>query len=280
MKPDAPPTFLALQPEDQCGLTAGIHPTACIESGASIHPTARIGPYVIIGSHVCVGPRCMIEAHSVLQGKTSLGDGNRIGSHVVIGAPAQIRDAEKRGGTIHIGNHNWFREFVTIHPGSKGHCTTVGDRNFFMAYSHAAHDCQIGDDTEIANGVQLAGHVKVENGVCLSGLAAVHQFVRIGTLAFVGAGAMVSQDVPPFSLASGDRAKIYGLNIVGLRRHGYSPEERAILKRALKILLFAGTLQEGLAQVRKEIQENKSIKHLLTFAEATTRGLCRPVRGG
>lgn len=254
-----------------------IHPTAVIEPGASIDPTARVGPFAVIGPKVVLGPETRVEAHAVIQGRTVLETDNRIGPHAVLGAPPQVRGVED-SGVLQIGRHNWFREFCTVHGGWEG-ATRIGDHNLLMAYSHVAHDCQLGDGVELANGVQLAGHVLVEGNVAIGGLAAVHQFVRIGAFAFIGAGSMVSQDVPPFTLASGDRARSYGPNVVGLRRHGFDPEDRRQIKLALKLLNGAPTLNEGLQWIRDQLRSRSACaQQLVDFCEASQRGICPPAR--
>jgi UDP-N-acetylglucosamine acyltransferase len=254
-----------------------IHPSAVVEPGASIDPTAWVGPFAVIGPDVLVGPETRVEAHAVIQGRTVIGTGNWVGPHAVLGAPPQVRDLEDHG-ELKIGRHNWFREFCTVHSGWKG-ATRIGDHNLLMAYSHVAHDCQLGDGVELANGVQLAGHVLVESHVAIGGLAAVHQFVRIGAFAFIGAGSMVSQDVPPFTLACGDRARSYGPNVVGLRRHGFDSEHRRQIKQALKLLHGAATLSEGLERIRDQLRSRTTCtQQLVAFCEASRRGICPPAR--
>jgi UDP-N-acetylglucosamine acyltransferase len=255
-----------------------VHPTAVVETGASIDPTATVGPLAVIGGQVVIGPGCCVGPHAVIGGQTRLGSGTSVGSHAVLGAPPQIRDLDAPPGALLIGEGNCVRELVTIHAASPGKTTRVGDRNLLMAYSHVAHDCQLGDGIELANGVQLAGHVVVEDGASLGGLAAVHQFVRVGSGAFVGAGAMVSQDVLPYTLVSGDRARTFGLNLVGLRRRGCTAEDRRRLQRALRALLDAPTLAEGLALARAAAgTETDEVRRLLAFAASAPRGICRPV---
>lgn len=259
---------------------AEIHPTARVDPAAELAPSVRIGPYAVIGPHVSLGAETVVEAHCILEGRTRLGRANRVGPHAVLGAPAQIRDASREvPGRLSVGDENWIREFATIHAGHHDQ-TRVGHRNMLMAYSHVAHDCRLGDGIELANGVQLAGHVEVGDHAGLGGLAAVHQFVRVGELAFVGAGAMVPQDVPPFSLVSGDRARCYGINAVGLRRHGFSGGQRRQLRRAYRLLYAAPTLREGLERVRREVEPSEPVQRLLSFCEATRRGICaRAARG-
>ena len=253
-----------------------VHPTAVIAPGARVHPTARVGPFAVIGPRVEVGPGCDIGPHAVIEGATTLGPDNRVGPHAVIGAPPQVRDTDlgSSAGTLVIGRGNTLRELVTVHHGWRGG-TRIGNGCLLMAYSHVAHDCVVGDNVELANGVQLAGHVQVGDGAAIGGLAAVHQFVRVGRLAFVGAGAMVSQDVPPFSLVSGDRARVYDINRVGLKRRGVRAPVRAALRRALKLLLAAGTLSAGVDNVRQQVARLPEVDELLLFAGQSRRGLCR-----
>lgn len=275
-----------------------IHPTAVVDPAARLDPSLRVGPFAVIGPRVQVGPGCSIGSHCVLRGALQLGAGNRVEHHVVLGAPPQLRcmtapagDGEggpaeaqpdrpaeaAEAGAIVLGERNWIREFATVHAGSPGGCTRLGNGCLLMVQAHVAHDCQLGDGVELANGVQLAGHVEVEDHAAVAGLAAVHQFARIGQLAFVGAGAMVSRDVPPFALASGDRARVYGVNRVGLRRRGLPPAERALIKRALRQLLAAPTLAEGRAAVEALAGAGASphVSALLRFATNSRRGLCR-----
>jgi UDP-N-acetylglucosamine acyltransferase len=260
---------------------ARIHPTAVVEPGARIDPSALVGPYAVIGPHVVVGPACRVEAHSVLQGETVLGAGNRVGPHAVLGAPPQIRETTgDDAGGLEIGDGCWFREMTTVHlGGAPGRLTRVGSRCMLMAYSHIAHDCVVGDGVELANGVQLAGHVEVGDLASLGGLAAVHQFVRVGRLAFVGAGAMVSQDVPPFALVSGDRARVYDTNRVGLERRDVAPHVRRRLRTALRMLLGAPTVAEGVAAVREAVEPCAEVDELVAFVLASRRGVCRLVGG-
>lgn len=255
-----------------------IHSTAVVEPGATIDPTAQVGPFAVIGPEVELGPETRVEAHAVIQGRTILEAANRVGPHAVLGTPPQVRGLEG-SGALQIGRHNWFREFSTVHAGYED-VTRIGDHNLLMAYSHVAHDCRLGDGVELANGVQLAGHVLVEDHVAIGGLAAIHQFVRIGAFAFIGAGSMVSQDVPPFSLVSGDRARSYGLNVVGLRRHGFDSEHRRQIKQALNLMNGAATLSEGLQRIRDQLtSRSASAQHLVAFCEASRRGICPPAAG-
>lgn len=267
-----------------------IHTTAVVAAGAELDASVTVGPFAVIGPAVRIGAGCEIGAHAVIEGSTTLGAGSRVGPHVVLGAPAQVREhrstaqpdaqMEHRApiGRLEIGEGNWIREFATVHAGFHG-LTTIGGENLLMAYSHVAHDCRLGDGVELANGVQLAGHVVVGDNASLGGLAAVHQFVRVGELSFVGAGAMVAQDVPPFALVSGDRARCYGVNTEGLKRREVGAEERSALRRAFKLLYAAPSLSKGLEQLRAEFPGPGPVERLVAFCEVEGRGICRPNGG-
>ncbi len=249
-----------------------VHDTAVVAPGALLDPGVVVEPYAVIGEQVRIAAGTLVGSHTVVQGQTEIGRDNRVGPHAVLGMPAQIRDVEEQGRLV-IGDHNWLRELCTIHCGSPGETTRVGHHNMLMVHSHVAHDVQLGDHAELANGVQLAGHVHVGDHVTLGGLAAVHQFARVGDHALVGAGSMVSRDVPPFSLVSGDRARCFGINAVGLRRRGFTSALRQRIDAALKALLSASTLDQGVAAVR-DMGQDEPLQQLTRFAEASSRGLC------
>ncbi|MFZ5785303.1 MAG: acyl-ACP--UDP-N-acetylglucosamine O-acyltransferase [Acidobacteriota bacterium] len=255
-----------------------VHPTAVVEEGARIDPGATVGPFALIDARVRIGAGTVVGAGAVIAGETTIGARSWIGPHAVLGTPPQIRETLE-AGALEVGDGTVIRELATVHAARPGGRTRVGSSCLLMAGCHVAHDCQLADHVELANGVQLAGHVEVERGACLGGLAAVHQFARIGAFAFVGAGAMVSQDVPPYCLASGDRARIYGLNVVGLRRNGIAPARRRELARAVKLLFAAASLGDGLARVSAEVAASEERDHLLAFVSASRRGLCRGVLG-
>lgn len=258
---------------------AGLHPTAVVEPGAQIHATATVGAFSVVGAEVSVGPGCHIGSHVVLTGRTVLGPENNIDHHAVLGGAPQIRQSQA-AGRLELGQGNHLREFVTVHAGSSGGVTRLGDHNYLMAYCHVAHDCRLGHGVELANGVQLAGHVEAMDHASLGGLAAVHQFVRVGAHAFVGAGAMVSQDVLPYCLVSGDRARLYGLNTEGLRRHGFDAVLRRDLAHAVRALMSADTLEQGLDAIRRMEPRSGPLQELLDFARSSSRGLCALSRRG
>lgn len=249
----------------------GIHPTAVVASGAQIDPTCRIGPYAVIGPHVRMGPGNLVGPHAVIEGATEIGAGNRFLTSCAIGGSPQIAGAADRVGRLVIGERNVFHEFVTVHGGlERG--TSVGSDGLFMATAHVAHDCAVDDHVVMANGATLGGHVSVERGAQLSGLCAVHQHVRVGALGFIAGGAMVVQDVPPFCTVQGDRARLTGLNTVGLRRSGFSSEQIARLRRAFRMLFHGdGCLEARLAALNAAFDDPQT-RQLAAFLRSSARG--------
>jgi UDP-N-acetylglucosamine acyltransferase len=255
-----------------------IHPTAIIAFGAQIDPSVEIGPYAVIGPKVRIGAGTTVGAHAVIEGDTTIGRKNRIFQLAALGAIPQDLKYAGEETSLRIGDENQIREYATMHVGTKGGggVTRVGNRNLFMANSHVAHDCTVGDGCVLANCSALAGHVLVEDHVTIGGLAGVHQFTRLGRYAFVAAGAVVVQDVPPYCIAQGDRARLAGVNTTGLARHGFDAGLIARVKSAYRIL-FRGQigLSEALARVRAELGDCPEIDHLVRFVEASERGVTR-----
>jgi UDP-N-acetylglucosamine acyltransferase len=255
-----------------------IHPSAAVESGAEVDPSCEIGPFAVIGPHVRLGPGNVVGAHAVVTGRTTLGRENRIFPHAVIGEVPQ--DLKYRGEPteLAIGDRNAFREFVTVHLGTAGGeaVTRIGNDCLFMANSHVAHDCVIGDGAIIANSVALAGHVVLEDHVHFGGLSAAHQFTRIGRLAFVSGMTGITMDVPPYCMASGSRAELAGLNTIGMQRAGFSEEQIARAKQAYKVV-FRSNLQlaEAIAQLDAELGRHPEIAHFVAFLRGSQRGLTR-----
>lgn len=257
-----------------------IHPTAVVGEGARIADDVEIGPYAIIGPHVCIGKGTKVGPHAVIDGWTTIGEGNVIFHHASVGAIPQ--DLKYRGEEtyLRIGDRNIIREFATLHLGTvtgDGE-TTVGSDNLFMAYSHVAHDCHIGNGVVMANAATLAGHVTVQDYVVLGGLCAVHQFVRIGAYAMIGGGTLVANDIPPFVIATGEGrdTRLRGLNLVGLKRRGFSDETISLLKKAYRILSPGkNTLQGALEKLRTELEQSPEIERIVTFIETSQRGVCR-----
>ncbi len=255
-----------------------IHPTAIVEPGARVDPSCEIGPYAVVGADVVLGPRNMLAAHAIVKGHTTLGAGNRVFPHAVLG---EIPQDLKYGGEptrLVVGDRNTFRECVTINLGTVGGggVTTIANGCLFMAYSHVGHDCSIADGVIIANSVALAGHVVIEDHVHISGLAAAHQFTRIGRLAFVSGLTGVAMDVPPYCTVTGGRAELVGLNTVGMQRAGMAEEQIGRVKQAYKILFRSNLgLAEGIAQLEQELGAHGEIAHFIRFVKGSQRGITR-----
>ncbi|MFN8627257.1 MAG: acyl-ACP--UDP-N-acetylglucosamine O-acyltransferase [Candidatus Binatia bacterium] len=255
-----------------------IHPTAIVAAGAELDHEVQVDAYAVIASSVRIGRGTRVGAHAVLDGRTTIGRDNRIFHHVSIGAAPQDLKYRGEDSELIIGNGNQIREFATLHTGTTGGgmITRVGDQNLFMNYSHIAHDCRLGTRIVVANGAQLAGHVVVEDHVIVGALVGVHQFVRIGESAILGAGAMVSQDVPPYCNATGDRARLHGLNLIGLKRRGLAADVVANIKRAYRVVFNSGLkLADALARARREIPASPEVEHFLAFIQTSERGVCR-----
>ncbi|MCP3144759.1 acyl-ACP--UDP-N-acetylglucosamine O-acyltransferase [Pyxidicoccus xibeiensis] len=257
---------------------AHVHPTAVVHPDARLHESVEVGPYSVIGPKVTLGAGSRVGPHVVIEGRTTLGERNRIFQFVSIGADPQDLKYAGEDTELVLGDDNQVREFVTLHKGTAGGggATRIGSGNLFMANSHVAHDCVVGNGCRIGNGSALAGHVTMEDHVIISGLAAVHQFTRLGKHAFISGGAMVTMDIPPYATAQGDRAELVGLNTVGLERSGYSKEQIERIKEAHRILFRSKLqLQEALARLRTELGGNPEVDHLIDFVLQSKRGLTR-----
>jgi UDP-N-acetylglucosamine acyltransferase len=254
-----------------------IHPTAIVSKKAEIEKDVEIGPYSYIGKKVQIGGGTRIGNNVIIEDYTTIGKNCNIFHHTVLGTiPQDINFKEGEETRLVIGDNNIIREFVMINRGTEhgGGVTRIGNGNFIMAYAHVAHDCMIGNNVIMANVVQLAGHVIVGDFACIGGLAAVHQFVRVGAYSMVGGMSGVSQDVLPYILVTGNRAEPYGINVVGLRRHGFSREDIKAIKQAYKII-FRSHL--SLKEIIKELEKKESlhIKRILEFVHSSKRGFCR-----
>lgn len=252
-----------------------IHRTALVDPTAKLGQEVSIGPYAIVGPHVTIGDRASVAAHAVLERNVRIGTGVRVGYGSVLGGDPQ--DLKYRGEEtwVEIGDDTIIREYCTINRGSSATGkTTVGERCFIMTYVHLAHDCAIGNDVILANGIQMAGHVAVDDRAIISGLVPIHQFVRIGTYAFVGGGSRVNQDVPPFTKAVGNPVHLYGLNSVGLQRAGFAAETKLALKRAYRLLFNSDlTVSQGIARARSELPAMPEVETFLRFIEESQRGV-------
>jgi UDP-N-acetylglucosamine acyltransferase len=257
---------------------AQVHPSAVVHPDAQLHETVEIGPFSVIGPKVRIGAGTRVGPHVVIEGRTTLGERNHVFQFASLGAVPQDLKYSGEDTELVIGDENQIREFTTLHIGTAGGggVTRVGNRNLFMANSHLAHDCVVGNNCILVNSAALGGHVTVEDYVIISGLTAVHQFTRIGKHAFVAGGAMVVMDVPPYCMAQGDRAELVGLNIVGLERHGFTEDQIGRIKEAYKIL-FRSKLQiaEALARLKAEFGGQPEIDHLVDFISQSKRGLTR-----
>lgn len=258
-----------------------LHPTAIIHPSAQIAAGVEIGPYAIIEEQVIIGTGTSIGPHTVIGKWTELGENNQIYHMASVGVAPQDLKYKGEECWTRLGNNNKIREFATIHRGTAtgGSETVLGNNNLMMAYSHVAHDCRVGSGNVFANSATLAGHVTVEDNVILGGLVAIHQFVRIGSYAMLGGGTLVGMDVPPYMIATlGDKrdAKLRGLNLIGLKRHGFNDEVIRNLKNAYKILFMSDLKQaDAITRLHAEIVGCAAVDNLLSFIEASERGICR-----
>ena len=252
-----------------------IHPTAVIDPRAELDSSVRVGPYATIGPNVRIGADTEVMASAHVTGWTTIGRKCRIHMGAVVGHEPQDRDFGGGESYTVIGDRNEIREYATIHRGTKeGSSTVIGNDNLFMALSHVAHNCRIGDRVVICNGVLLAGYVEVGDGAILSGCAVVHQFTRIGRLVMIGGASRVAKDVPPFMLLEGD-STVRGLNTVGLRRAGYSTEKREEIKAAFRTLYRSGLLlSEALRQLEAG-SPGEEVREIVNFIHGSQRGICK-----
>jgi UDP-N-acetylglucosamine acyltransferase len=255
-----------------------IHPTAIVHPKAKLDPTVQVGPYAVIDAGVELGAHCVVGPHVYLTGLTTIGGRNRFHAGCVIGDAPQDLKYQDEPTRLLIGNDNVFREHVTVHRSNKPTGDTViGSHNFLMANCHVAHNCLVGDHVILANGALLAGHVTVQGRAFISGNCVVHQFARVGTLAIMQGGSAISQDLPPFTIARGEN-EICGLNVVGLRRAGFTADERLDLKRLYHALFRSGkNLREAAAAARHDFS-SPATKVLLDFVTGSKRGVCADTR--
>ncbi len=256
-----------------------IHPTAVVSPSAELADEVTIEAYCVIGPHVSIGAGSVVGPHVVIDGRTAIGAGNHIYPFCSIGGPPQDLSYRGEETRVEIGDDNEFREGVTVHRGTArgAGVTRVGNANYLMAYAHIAHDCQVGSHVIMANGASLGGHVHVGDHANLGGLVAVHQFVRVGAHAFIGGKSGLRMDIPPYMLAFGVPAKLYGPNLVGLRRAGLSPGTISALKKCYKIVFRSDLpLKEALEKARLEVEPHPEVDVLLQFMEKSSkRGITR-----
>jgi UDP-N-acetylglucosamine acyltransferase len=258
-----------------------IHPTALVSPEAKIGDGSCVGPYSIIGPKVTLGTGTKVASHVVIEGHTIAGDGNEFFQFCSIGSRPQDLKYKGEDSVVEIGDRNTIREYVTIQPGTSGGGmrTVIGNGNLLMGSVHIGHDSIVGNSNILANGVAVAGHVKIGNGVTIGGLSGIHQFVQLGDLAFIAAGAMVTQDIPPFCMAQGDRAALVGLNRIGMQRKGLDTNVISEIKRLYRELFVAdGPFRQKIEKLTASV-ESEASKTFLSFITNSQRGVAH-ARGG
>lgn len=262
-----------------------IHPTAIVAPGARLGRNIEVGPYCTIGAGVAIGDNTRLLSHVVVDGDTTIGESCELYPFSVVGTCPQ--DKKLKGGeaqgTLRIGSHNRIREHVTIHGGTQygGGVTRIGDHNLLLVGCHVGHDATVGSHVVFTNGAMAAGHTTIGDRVILGAMVGIHQFARIGKLAMIGAGAMVSQDAPPFATVQGDRAKLVAVNLVGMHRNGYTAQQKALVKRVFRLLFWrAGTLHQRLEMLRSSAMHRDPIcREIVDFVAESRRGVCGPRSG-
>ncbi|WP_425602889.1 acyl-ACP--UDP-N-acetylglucosamine O-acyltransferase [Hoeflea algicola] len=262
---------------------ARIHPSSIVEDGAQLGRNVEIGPFCHIGAKVRLGDNVRIMSHVVILGSTSIGDNTEVFPNAVLGCAPQNIHYKGEDTELVIGSSCTIREGVTMHPGMPdfGGKTTIGDNSLFLAYSHVAHDCHVGDHVILSNNVMLAGHVTVGDRVIMGGGAAVHQFTRVGHHAFIGGLAAVSNDVIPYGMLNGNPGVLMGLNIIGMQRSGFDRKAIHAVRRAYKTIFDSNTpIRENIAQVREQTDKNAAVADIIAFIDAESeRALSSPARG-
>jgi len=255
-----------------------IDSTALVSNRASVAQSAFIGPYVVIGDNVELGEDTYVGPHCMFEGPTIIGRKCTFTGYASIGTPPQDHSYRGEETRLEIGDNNTFREFVTVNRGTmkdRG-MTIIGNHNLFMAYCHVAHDCIIGNNVVMGNLATLAGHVEIQDNAIIGGLSAIHQFTRVGAYAIVGGGSMVSLDIAPYAKASGDRATLFGVNTIGLKRNGFAKEQIVAIEKAYRILFKQGLLlKDALTVLEQEFPGTPEIERLVIFLRFTRRGVTR-----
>ena len=258
---------------------AQVHPSAVIHPGARLGANVRIGPYCILGDEVEIEEGSELMAHVYMDGPLHVGPGNRFFPYSSIGVvPQDLKFHGERTETV-IGKENTFREFVTVHRGTEGGggITSIGDHNLIMAYAHIAHDCRVGNHTILANGTTLAGHVLIEDYAVVGAFCGIHQFCRVGRHSIVGGYSVITQDVLPFSKTVSERpTRVYGANVVGLKRHGFSLDRRKKVNHAIRLLTSEKmNTAQALEAIREEAADSEDLRELLRFIETSERGVIK-----
>ncbi len=258
-----------------------IHRTAIVDQGAKIGAGAEIGPFSIVGPQATIGERTIVQSHVVIEGEVEIGKGNLIAHGAVIGAPPQdVSFSPDRKTKVEIGNDNIIREYCTIHRGTaEGSATKIGEKNFLMAGAHVGHNCEIGNNVIIANNCLLAGFVRVDDGAFLGGGSTFHQFMHIGRLVMVQGSSAFGKDLPPFVIAA-ERNHVFGLNVIGLRRAGFSGEDRDEIKAAFKLVYLSGLNISQAVETAATMKFGAAAREFLDFvANAKKRSICPLKRG-
>lgn len=259
-------------------MAMAVHPTAIISPQAELSEGVEIGPYSIVGEDVRIGSNSIVGANSVLEGRVSIGENCRISHFCSLGAPPQDVKYKGEKTAVVIGDNNIIREFVTIHRATSVDraATVIGSHNLIMAYSHIAHNCLLGNHIVMANSANLAGHVRIDDHAVIGGLTGVLQFVAIGAHSMVGGASAVTKDVPPFVMVAGNHARLYGLNLIGLKRRGFTPETIAALKDTHHIFFRSSlTVEKALVKIRAEVPNLPEVRQFLEFVQSSTKGVCR-----
>lgn len=264
----------------------GIHPTAIVADSAILADGVEIGPYCTVGPDVRLGARTRLHSHAVVDGDTWVGEDCEIFPFAVVGSYPQDKKlrAGERGGRLRIGNHNRIREHATLHGGTAfgGGETRVGDHNMILVGAHIGHDATVGNHVVFTNGAMAAGHTVIGDRAILGAMVGIHQFSRVGTLAMVGAGAMVSHDVPPYGMVQGDRARLVAVNLVGMHRAGLSTQDKSVIKLVFRALFWRGaiTMNQALEQVRASSLYDAAVgREIVEFVATSKRGVCGPRSG-
>lgn len=255
-----------------------IHPTAIIAPDAQMEEGVEIGAYSIIGADVKIGKNTIIGPHAVIDDFTHIGEGCHIFQFASIGAPPQDLKYEGEITRVVIGNFNTIREFVTIHRATTHDIgvTILGDHNLIMAYCHVAHNCKLGNHIVMSNGATLGGHTHIEDYAIIGGLTGIHQFSRIGAHCIVGGASGVNKDIPPYTTAAGNHAKLFGLNLIGLKRRGFSEETINALKKTYRIIFRSHLLLNvAIEKVEAEVEDLPEVLHFIKFIKESDRGVCR-----
>lgn len=255
-----------------------IHPSAIISQDAQLGKDVEIGAYSIIGADVKIGDKTVIGPHAVIDDFTHIGDSCRIFHFASIGAPPQDLKFGGEKTRVVIGNFNTIREFVTIHRSTAADIgvTILGNHNLIMAYCHVAHNCKLGDHIVMSNGATLGGHTHIEDYAIIGGMTGIHQFSHIGAHCIVGGASGVNKDIPPYTTAAGNHARLFGLNLIGLKRRGFSEETIKALKKAYRIIFRSQLLlHDAIEKVEKEVEDVPEVRHFVKFIKESERGVCR-----